>query len=211
MDPVIVTTLGLRARRTKRLADAAVVIALIPADEDGDRIDDTIEALQSQMSPPDLIVVCADTPEKAGRAAAVGAFAFRAVGNREGRAGALNQALAILLPELREEDTILVMDADSPLPWMFLAEAVERIRNGAGGVCAGTATLVAVATLRHVIWARESGLLPGGEPQVYVRDLEELPLALLHLGYKVASPQGPGSRPVPAAAPVDQQGTPTPA
>ncbi len=213
MDPVIVTTLGLRTRRTKRLAQAAVVVALIPAHGEEDRIEDAIASLGNQDSPPDLVVVCADdcTGDTAGRAVAVGAFVYESVVNPERTAGALNEALAILLPELGVEDTILVMDPDSLLPWMFLSEATERLRDGAGAVSTASATLVSVPTLRHVTWARGEGLLPGGAPQVFDEEIDELPLALLHLGYKVVSPQGPSSRPLPAAAPVDLQGSPTPA
>jgi hypothetical protein len=212
MDPVIVTTLGLRMRRTKRLAGAAVVVALIPAHDEEAVIESAIQSLRDQDSPPDLIIVLADncTDETAGRATAVGAFVHRTVHNRNRKAGALNQALAILLPELRWDDAILVMDADSVLPWMFLSEATERLRSGAGAVSAGTATLVSAPTLRHLLWAREVGRLPGG-PEVYDSALGDLPHALLHLGYKVVSPQGPSSQPLPATAPVDLQGSPTPA
>jgi len=213
MDPVIVTTLGLRVRRTKRLAEAAVVVALIPAQSEEDPIEDAVASLADQDSPPDLIIVCAGdcAGDMAGRAAAVGAFVFESVVNRETTAGALNEALAVLLPELGIEDTVLVMDPDSLLPWMFMSEASNRLRDGAGAVSTGAATLVSVPTLRHVTWARGEGLLPGDAPQVFGEEIGELPLALLHLGYKVVSPQGPGSRPLPAAAPVDLQGSPTPA
>ena len=48
MDAVIVTTLGLRMRRTKRLAEAAVVVALIPTHSEEDRIEDAIASLGNQ-------------------------------------------------------------------------------------------------------------------------------------------------------------------
>jgi cellulose synthase/poly-beta-1,6-N-acetylglucosamine synthase-like glycosyltransferase len=232
MDPLTVTALGLRVRRTKRQAPAGVVVALIPAHNEEEQIEGAIQSLRDQLSPPDLIVVCADncTDDTAGRAVAAGAFVFETVGNRDKKAGALNQALDIVLPQLREEDSILVMDADSVLLPTFLSEATERLGDGVGGVggvftgrsgggfvgmlqrneyaryardvsrlkgkvlvLTGTATLFSVATLRHVIQARESGLLPGAakvyDTKVLTED-NELTLALLHLGYEVVSPRG---------------------
>jgi cellulose synthase/poly-beta-1,6-N-acetylglucosamine synthase-like glycosyltransferase len=51
------------------------------------------------------------------------------------KAGALNQALDRLLPQLEDEDAILVMDADSFLAPAFLAEAQRQLkRDGVGGV-----------------------------------------------------------------------------
>jgi cellulose synthase/poly-beta-1,6-N-acetylglucosamine synthase-like glycosyltransferase len=61
-------------------------------------------------------------------------------------------------------------------------------------VLTGTATLFSAPTLRHVLWARAEGLLPGGTAQVYDTNVltedNELTLALLHLGYRVVSPKG---------------------
>ncbi len=50
------------------------------------------------------------------------------------KAGALNQALDVLLPELSDDDAILVMDADSLLAPTFVAEARRHLRDGVGGV-----------------------------------------------------------------------------
>jgi cellulose synthase/poly-beta-1,6-N-acetylglucosamine synthase-like glycosyltransferase len=61
-------------------------------------------------------------------------------------------------------------------------------------VLTGTATLFSAPTLRHVVWARAEGLLPGGTGQVYDTNVltedNELTLALRHLGYRVVSPKG---------------------
>jgi cellulose synthase/poly-beta-1,6-N-acetylglucosamine synthase-like glycosyltransferase len=73
------------------------------------------------------------------------------------------------------------------------ARDVSRLK-GKVLVLTGTATLFSVATLRHVVWAREKGVLPGGAARVYDTNVltedNELTLALLHLGYKVVSPKG---------------------
>src|SRR5262249_24663541 len=72
--------------------------------------------------------------DAAGEAARAGAFVFVTVDNRHKKAGALNQALELLLPELGDEDAVLVMDADSVLERRFLSAARLRLRDGIGGV-----------------------------------------------------------------------------
>jgi cellulose synthase/poly-beta-1,6-N-acetylglucosamine synthase-like glycosyltransferase len=209
------------------------VVALIPAHDEEEQIDAAIRSLREQESPPDMIVVCADncTDRTAENARAAGAHVFETVGNTHKKAGALNQVLDCVLPELADDDAVLVMDADSFLAPTFIAEAREHLRDGVGGVggvftgrsggglvgtlqrneyaryardvtrrsgrvlvLTGTATLFSVATLRHVVSARTTGLLPGGSAQVYDTNVltedNELTLALLHLGYKVISPNG---------------------
>jgi cellulose synthase/poly-beta-1,6-N-acetylglucosamine synthase-like glycosyltransferase len=73
------------------------------------------------------------------------------------------------------------------------ARDVGRVK-GKVLVLTGTATLFSARTLRHVVWARAEGVLPGGCRQVYDTNVltedNELTLALLHLGYKVVSPKG---------------------
>ena len=56
------------------------------------------------------------------------------VGNEHGRTGALNQVLDLLLPLLRDDDAVLVLDVDPSLEPDFLAEARRRLTNGVGGV-----------------------------------------------------------------------------
>ena len=117
-------------------ADRRLIVALIPAHNEEEQIGEAIRSLHEQASPPDVIVVCADncTDGTAGVAMAAGADVFETVDNDHKKAGALNQALDVLLPELRGEDAVLVMDADSVLAPTFLAEAMRRLREGVGGV-----------------------------------------------------------------------------
>lgn len=114
----------------------SLVVALIPAHNEEEQIEAAIESLRAQKSSPDLVVVCADncTDRTAQKAEATGAFVFETRHNRHKKAGALNQVLEIVLPELQDDDAVLVMDADSVLAPTFLAEARRRLGDGVGGV-----------------------------------------------------------------------------
>jgi cellulose synthase/poly-beta-1,6-N-acetylglucosamine synthase-like glycosyltransferase len=204
--------LASHVRRLRRAEGRRFIVALIPARNDG--IENAIGSLRAQDTPPDLIVVCADgsAEDTVTEAERAGAVVFET--DEHGQAGVLNQALERMLPELWGDDSILVMDADSVLAPSFLGEARDLLGDGIGGVggvftrrsrggfvrilqrnrYASEAALVSVSTIRHVVWARQKGVLPGGTPEVYdARVLTtdgQLTLALLLLGYKVVSPQG---------------------
>jgi cellulose synthase/poly-beta-1,6-N-acetylglucosamine synthase-like glycosyltransferase len=130
------TPLGRRLHGLDRPADRGLVVALIPAHNEEDQIANAIRSLHEQDVPPDLIIVCADncTDATAAGAERSGAFVFETVANEHKKAGALNQALDILLPELEDEDAVLVMDADSILLPTFLTKAAEFLADGYGGV-----------------------------------------------------------------------------
>ncbi len=68
---------------------------------------------------------CADGMEEV--AGALPVRVIRSVGNRHRRAGALNQTLEQLLRELRPDDAVLVMDADSVLEPGLLSCATARL------------------------------------------------------------------------------------
>lgn len=72
------------------------------------------------------------------------------------------------------------------------ARDVRRLK-GKVLVLSGTAALFSVESLRTVVAARGSGLVPGDKAQVYDTNVltedNELTLALLHLGYAVLSPR----------------------
>jgi cellulose synthase/poly-beta-1,6-N-acetylglucosamine synthase-like glycosyltransferase len=123
-------------RLTRAEVSRALLVALIPAHDEEEQIAGAIASLREQVLPPDVVVVCADncTDDTAGEAARAGAHVFVTVANRHKKAGALNQALDVLLPELGDEDAVLVMDADSVLAPRFLSEARLRLRDGVGGV-----------------------------------------------------------------------------
>jgi cellulose synthase/poly-beta-1,6-N-acetylglucosamine synthase-like glycosyltransferase len=124
------------AVKAARPSDGPLVAVLIPAHNEQGQIADAIRSLHEQGSPPGLVIVCADncTDGTADDAIAAGALVYETVDNVHKKAGALNQALDLLLPELEDDDAVLVMDADSFLAPTFVAEARRHLRDGVGGV-----------------------------------------------------------------------------
>src|SRR5262245_31445509 len=123
-------------RRAPRPSDRGLVVALVPAHNEQDRIGKAIRSLDEQVSRPDLTIVVADscTDRTALAAQSAGADVFVTVGNEHKRAGALNQVLDLLLPQLRDDDAILIMNADSFLAPTFVSEARRRLTEDVGGV-----------------------------------------------------------------------------
>lgn len=104
------------------------VTTLIPAHNEEEIIAATIRAVQYQSRPPQRIIVVADncTDRTADIARSFGIEVFETVGNREKKAGALNQALSTLLDDCGPNDTIMVLDADTILETGFIEAAVRR-------------------------------------------------------------------------------------
>jgi hypothetical protein len=123
-------------RRAPRPSDRGLVVALIPAHNEQDRIGKAIRSLNEQSSRPDLTIVIADncTDRTALAAQSAGADVFVTVGNEHRRAGALNQVLDLLLPQLRDDDAVLIMNAESFLAPTFVDEARRRLAEDVGGV-----------------------------------------------------------------------------
>lgn len=151
------TIAPLRARRSQAHGRT---IALLPAHNEADTIADAIRGLRDQTVKPDWIVVvpdnCSDKTEAIARAEGVDVFVTDA--NVDKKAGALNQVLAQLLPELADHDVILVQDADSRLDRPFVEEGLRRLadpRYGAvGGVFRGDDRRGFVAHLQRNEYAR---------------------------------------------------------
>jgi biofilm PGA synthesis N-glycosyltransferase PgaC len=118
---------------TPRTSDRGLIIAVIAALSEHDRIGQAIRSLDEQSSRPDITIVCADAgaDRNALTAQSAGADAV-VIGSERGRAGALNQALALLLPHLRDEDAVLIMDAGSVLGPDFVTEARRHLTEGVG-------------------------------------------------------------------------------
>lgn len=114
--------------------DDQQVLVLVPAHNEADRIQGTLRALWSQTRRPDRVVVVADncTDQTSRLARASGAEVFATHGNTDKKAGALNQALAVLLGTLTSTDQVLVVDADSQLSPEFLAIATARLSSDPG-------------------------------------------------------------------------------
>lgn len=107
------------------------VTVLIPAHNEEDKIAATLASLKAQDDAPDRIIVVADnctdaTVELATRA---GVEVYETVDNAHKKAGALNQMLRRVLPELSENDAVMVMDADTVLDQGYLTAARARMAS----------------------------------------------------------------------------------
>lgn len=120
----------------------ARVTALIPAHNEQDTIADALWALKQQTRQPDRVIVvldnCTDNTRERMWAFERGwiAEAFYTSGNRDKKAGALNQALSVVDPQ--DDDLILVQDADSFLDAEFVEEAVNSLQSEELGAVGGT-------------------------------------------------------------------------
>ncbi len=107
------------------------VTVLIPAHDEAASIGQTIDSLLAQSRRPDRVVVVADncSDATAAIARAHGAEVRESVANTDKKAGALNQALRDVVPGLGDNDTVMVMDADTVLDDGFLEAAVRRFTD----------------------------------------------------------------------------------
>jgi cellulose synthase/poly-beta-1,6-N-acetylglucosamine synthase-like glycosyltransferase len=142
-------------------AGVGCVVALIPAHNEEATIAGAIAGLLRQSRPPERVVVVADncTDDTALVALAAGAEVFETVQNTHKKAGGLNQALARLLPELADDDAVLVQDADSALDEGFLETAVTHLEadpllGAVGGTFRGSDERSLVAHLQRNEYAR---------------------------------------------------------
>lgn len=124
-----------------RRRPAERVVVVIPAHNEGATVHLSVQALATQTHVPDQVIVVADncTDDTAQRAAECGARVVLTVGNTDKKAGALNQVLATLLPELDDQDVLLVQDADSFLDHNFIEGGLAALRRRSGlGAVGGT-------------------------------------------------------------------------
>ncbi len=107
------------------------VTVLIPAHNEEASLPQTIASLLDQSRRPDRVIVVADNCSDAtvSLAREAGVRVFESVNNTKKKAGALNQVLRRLLPELGDNDVVMVMDADTSLDDGFLAAAVDRFAS----------------------------------------------------------------------------------
>ncbi|HUK69751.1 MAG TPA: glycosyltransferase family 2 protein, partial [Streptosporangiaceae bacterium] len=115
------------------------IIALIPAHNEAEWISKIVANLKAQTRPPDRIIIMSDnssdtTVELASKA---GAEVWETVDNAHKKAGALNQALARIMPDLDSSDFVFIQDADTlPAPrWLevSLAWAARHPRSVISG------------------------------------------------------------------------------
>lgn len=124
------------ARRHRTTPRISGLIAALPAHNEEAGIAAAIQGLRNQTCPPDHIVVIADncTDRTVEIARANGAEVFETTDNTHKKAGALNQFLAEILPQLRADDLVLVQDADSALDPDFLQIARKNLKGSIGAV-----------------------------------------------------------------------------
>lgn len=105
------------------------VIAVIPAHNEEHGLARTLRSLANQTRPVDAVIVVADncTDATVAIALATGASVVETVDNSARKAGALNFALAEVLPLLDPTDAVLLMDADTQLSDGFVAAATTRL------------------------------------------------------------------------------------
>lgn len=118
--------------RTRGVYDGPMrVTVLVPAHNEEASLPHTLESLRAQHRAPDRVIVVADncTDGTVEVARAAGADVFESVDNTKKKGGALNQVLRGLLPEMGNNDTVLVMDADTQLSPTFLEGAMRRMSD----------------------------------------------------------------------------------
>ena len=91
------------------------VTVLVPAHNEAQDIGTTIKSIQGQSRPPDEIVVMCDncTDNTAEVATGHGVRVLNSVKNQGRKAGAMNQALRVILSDLDDDDLVVCMDADT--------------------------------------------------------------------------------------------------
>ena len=102
---------------------------LIPAHDEELILGRALASLQQQTRTPERVIVIADncTDGTAQVARDHGVEVVETLGNRDKKAGALNQQLSRVLPDTGESDVILVMDADSEISREFLEVGLGRL------------------------------------------------------------------------------------
>lgn len=110
------------------------VTVLIPAHNEEDLVGATIDSLMMQDRKPERVIVIADncTDRTIEIAQSRGVEVFESVNNTQKKAGALNQILEKLLPGLGENDTVMIMDADTVLRQGFIRTAVQHFVRDRG-------------------------------------------------------------------------------
>jgi len=127
------------ARTSGIFAGPVTVTVLIPAHDEEASLPQTIASLVGQSHPPERIIVVADnctdsTVEVARRA---GVEVVESVDNTHKKAGALNQVLRRILPAQGDNDTVMIVDADTRLDDGFIEAAVARFTSDRGLMAIG--------------------------------------------------------------------------
>lgn len=116
-----------------------MTVVLIPAHNEQDRLPAALASLAEQTCRPDRIIVVSDnsTDDTVAVAQRLGAEVMCSVDNTDKKSGALNQAMARVLPTLADHDQVLVQDADSTLSPEFIEEALLALEDPQVGAVGG--------------------------------------------------------------------------
>lgn len=144
MSAGLTASVGASTRaRGPAASDASRVVVLIAAHDEERAIASAMRSVERQTRRPDRMIVIADNcrdSTEAIVAARPGWTLWRTRANRHRKAGALNQALARLerVQPLRDDEYLLVMDADTELSKRFLESALacHARRPAVADVCA---------------------------------------------------------------------------
>jgi cellulose synthase/poly-beta-1,6-N-acetylglucosamine synthase-like glycosyltransferase len=119
-----------------RRAGPGRIVVLVPAHNEEALIAETLESLAAQTRPADEVIVVADrcTDRTAQISTAHGAKVVETVANTQAKAGALNQVLDELLPQLSDDDAVMIMDSDTSLSPEFIARAARRLHEQEPGL-----------------------------------------------------------------------------
>lgn len=120
-------------------AGDVTVTVLIPAHNEEASLPETLRSLLEQSFPPNRVIVVADncTDSTTEVALAFGVEVFVTENNTDKKAGALNQALAGVLPHQGDNDLVMIMDADTTLDAGFLDGARRRFTDDRGLMAIG--------------------------------------------------------------------------
>jgi biofilm PGA synthesis N-glycosyltransferase PgaC len=154
---------------------ASRITVVIPAHNEELMLPMTLAALRDQTRVPDRVVVVADNCVDRTRevAHAAGCVVIESHRNHARKAGALNQALARLLPALSTRDLLLIMDADTRLNPDFVRLTAARLEqdpdvSAVGGVFVGDDRRGALAQLQRNEFVRYARQLASRRGRVFV-------------------------------------------
>ncbi len=163
-------------RSTKGVFHGDVTVTvLIPAHNEEELVGATIDSLMTQSRKPERVIVIADncTDRTKEIAQNRGVEVYETVKNTEKKAGALNQVLAQLLPGMGENDTVMIMDADTVLRQGFIKTAVQhfvrdRGLSAIGGLFYGDGTKGLLAQIQRNEYTRYSREINRRKGRVFV-------------------------------------------
>lgn len=163
-------------RSTKGVFHGDVTVTvLIPAHNEEELVGATIDSLMTQSRKPDRVIVIADncTDRTIEIARERGVEVYETIKNTEKKAGALNQVLAQILPGMGENDTVMIMDADTVLRQGFIKTAVQhfvrdRGLSAIGGLFYGDGTKGLLAQIQRNEYTRYSREINRRKGRVFV-------------------------------------------